>query len=175
VKAERQLVLWAIAAVVVITVATAVFAPENNSDDPRPSVDNAGPYGAKATYVLLQRLGYKVERSERPLTELDSLDATHTTVVLANSFGSSSKEEQKALAGYLMRGGRVVADGELGVDVLPGFYWKEDRQVPAVCYTKPQGMSALAQAGELVFHPSILAKEDLVLVCLSDHFGFRSQ
>ena len=161
-KGEKQLMLCAITAAVVITVAAAVFAPENNRDDPRPSIDNAGPNGAKAAYVLLQRLGYTVVRSEKPLTDLYSLDAAHTTLVLANSFGSSSKEEQKTMAEYLTRGGRVVADGELGVDVLPGFYWKEDRQVPAVCYTKPQGVSALAQAGGLVFHPSILAKEDLV-------------
>ncbi len=163
ISTEKKIVLGAVLAAVLLIVLTSVFAPAHDEDDPQPSTFNSGPQGAKAAYLLLGKLGYRTERFEKPLSLLHELDAPHTTFVLSNPSGASSPEEQKELGGFLERGGRVLADGWYGGDILPGLYWKNgaDDRVSPKCNTRPEGTSALAEAGPLRLDTELLARPDL--------------
>ena len=83
---DRRIVLWLAAVIVLLIVLTAVVAPATRDDDPSPTTYNSGTHGAKAAYLLLGDLGYRVTRSEVDAAmALDRADAQHTTYVLAGS------------------------------------------------------------------------------------------
>jgi hypothetical protein len=66
---------------------------------------NPGPMGTKVMYLLLQRLGYKTERIEKPLTEIPN----DVKLILAISpISSLSEEERTALETWVKRGGTLM-------------------------------------------------------------------
>ncbi|MGO4515921.1 DUF4350 domain-containing protein [Terriglobus sp. 2YAB30_2] len=159
---EKKLVLAGIGIAIGLIVLVSIFASSSDPNDQRPIVSNAAAGGTKAAYVLLQRLGYRVQHSDAPLTALNTVDAEHTTLVIATPWAQFEKPEQDALGDFVKRGGHVLADGIAGAHLLPGFYWLDDLRPPERCLTTPQGSSALAHAGPVLFHPAILAKDDLL-------------
>jgi hypothetical protein len=149
---DRRLLLMLCGAMLAVIVVVSVLAPPRQ-DDPRPTTTNSGPRGAKAAYLLLERLGRGVSRWERPLVELSDLDASRTTLVLAEPlYGPKELKEMKAaLEEFMKRGGRVVTTGETGAALLPGGATKGPGMFEgnAVCYTTPEGPGELARTGRV--------------------------
>ena len=140
--------------VVVLIVVTGVLAPNREDRDPTPGTWNSGAAGAKAAYLLLDRLGYNTVRWERPESELSSVDAAHATLFLAEpspSFASlTDKTRQKPFIDFLHRGGRIVATGAVAALFLPhAKVTQSDRIFTDLCITMPEGPGPLARAGEL--------------------------
>ncbi len=110
---------------VVMIGVVSVIAPASQENDPRPTVTNMGPHGAKAAYMTLQALGVKTSRWDRSLTDLNEgwsdAQVRRTTLVLAAP--AYDPTQQKALAAevkrFLERGGRVLATGPSGAELLP--------------------------------------------------------
>jgi len=98
--------------------------------------DNASSYstgsgGAKAAYLLLQTLGYRVSRSEQPPAELT--DPASTILILAEPSEPPDDQDRAAIQHFLERGGRVIATGLVGSrflsaaaapDPIRGLDWK---------------------------------------------------
>lgn len=159
---EQKFTLYGVLCALLVIAGVALFAPAQDEDDPTPSTYNAGPQGLKAAYLLLPRLGYRVQRSSDAVGQLQTADAARTTLVIPAAFGAQDEAETRVLEGFLRRGGRIVATGDFGATVLPGVYWK-DGEAPAEkrCRTTPEGDSALARVGPLLFQPGVLARTDL--------------
>ncbi|MGI4756661.1 MAG: DUF4350 domain-containing protein, partial [Janthinobacterium lividum] len=159
---DHKFTLYGILVVLLVIVGISLFVPAQAEDDPTPSTYNAGPQGVKAAYLLLPRLGYRVERSSEAIGQLQGVDAAHTTLVIPAPFGTQNEAETHVLESFLQRGGRIVAIGGFGAAVLPGVYWNENEARPDNrCRTTPEGNSALSRVGPLLFQPEVLARTDL--------------
>ncbi len=148
---DKRLMLWLGGVVLLLIVAVSVIAPATANNDPRPSSYNTAPGGAKAAFLMLQSMGRPVGRWDQPLDELASIDATHTTLLLAAPAYTALEKDRLAAAvkGFLERGGRVVTTGSQGALLLPGGAVKGSRRLSDLCYTRPEGPGALARAGEV--------------------------
>jgi len=149
---DRRIVMWLGGVILVLIVVVSVLAPNTAADDTRPTTYNTGPQGAKAAYLMLQAIGIKTSRWQRPIGELSNVDASHTTLVLAAPAYSAADQETIAAAvkKFLERGGHVLATGAAGALLLPdgkvgapGFF------MPAECRTNP-GDGPLAAAGRVL-------------------------
>ncbi|HLX00384.1 MAG TPA: DUF4350 domain-containing protein [Candidatus Acidoferrales bacterium] len=69
-RSDRKLLIAAIALMLVLVATSAVLAPPEPAPAPVASSFSPGPTGAKAAYLLLGELGYRVERWSQPLSEL---------------------------------------------------------------------------------------------------------
>lgn len=148
---DRKVVMWMIAIIAVLIIAVSVLAPNGNEDDSRPSTYNTGPNGAKAAYLTLQAIGRTSTRWERPLAELNSADASRTTLVLAEPLYSPMDHDRIAeeVKNFLQRGGRVLTTGPMGALLLPdGSVKPPTMLLTALCRTKPAN-GALAGAGSV--------------------------
>ncbi|HZL25276.1 MAG TPA: DUF4350 domain-containing protein [Acidobacteriaceae bacterium] len=147
---DKRILLWMFAVVFVLIVIVSILAPKGSDRDPRPTIDNSGTAGAKAAYLLLGQLGYKVQRWDAPEEDLDRLDAAHTTLIMADAVIPQKrlKDTKAAVQRFLERGGHVLDTG--GETLLPN---GETRPATALhtglCYTTPEGQGPLAQAGQL--------------------------
>jgi hypothetical protein len=151
-SADKRLLLILSAVMLVLIVGVSVLAPQSAADDPQPTTYNSGPQGAKAAYLLFQRLGRTSSRWERPIAELRDVDASTTTLVLAEPLYAAT--DQKELAAevkvFLERGGRVLATGDAGAPLLPeGSVKAAGMFEPGLCYTTPEGPGPLARAGQV--------------------------
>jgi hypothetical protein len=115
---DLKLVIIAVATLTVLAIAGAVIAPADNHLETRASTFNSAPDGAKAAYLLLERLGYRVERSFVPLSELRS-NPRETTLVIASPVARFAAADRRALEGFVRDGGVVLATGAVD-DLLPG-------------------------------------------------------
>jgi Domain of unknown function (DUF4350) len=75
-----------------------------------PSTYSAGSGGARAAYLLLQDLHYRVSRWERSPTELPS-DPDDVVLILADPQETPTKEERAALRQFVDEGGQVLFTG----------------------------------------------------------------
>jgi len=73
--------------------------------------------GAKAAYLLLGELGYKVERWTDSPTELPE-PASAAVVVLADPILPAFSDERPAIRRFIRRGGRVLITGRMGAALL---------------------------------------------------------
>ena len=150
---DRKLLLITAVIVLCTTVLVVLVHPQEQSDDSIPSTYSATPRGAKAAYLLLARLGYRVERSEGPLsTVADTADA-HTVLVLAEPTRAPNQQERAAVRQVLARGGRVLAAGFLAAAAVPDE--NLDNQPPTqlvagICEAEPVSFSSLAAGGKVV-------------------------
>ena len=149
---DKKLLAWMGGGVAVLITLVCILNPQKSDYDPRPIVTNNGTGGAKAAFMLLPKLGYKVDRWDAPEDELDSVDASKTTLIMADTYLDEKVEKQTkaAVKRFLERGGRVLDTG--GGTLLP-----EGKTVPAtvkntkLCYTTPEGQGPLARAGQVSF------------------------
>ena len=156
-KRDRNLLLVLGAIVLLLIVAVSIIAPSTANSDPRPSTYNTAPGGAKAAFLLLQSLGRPVARWDRPINELDRVDAAHTTLLLAEPMYSALEKDRVAGAvqSFLERGGRVLTTGAEGALLLPGGSVSPSRRFGALCYTQPEGPGPLAAAGEVEMNDAV--------------------
>jgi hypothetical protein len=149
---DRRFVLGILGAMLLVIVAFSMFAPANDDTDFSPTTYNSGSAGTKAAYLLLGELGYGAHRWEAPPGDLKNVDATKTTLVLAepNFPTEGAKQVQAEIADFLSRGGHVLATGKEGADFLPDA--KTDapsRLYQRLCFSTPEGQGPLARAGRV--------------------------
>jgi hypothetical protein len=106
-------------AMVLLSIAGALIAPPPAGDEERGSTFSPGPEGAKAAYLTLKQLGYRIDRSVEPLTALTA-DPSTTVLVLASPSGPPSDQDRRALRRFLEAGGVVLATGIGGAVFLNG-------------------------------------------------------
>ncbi len=75
-----------------------------------PSTYSSGSGGARAAYLLLQDLHYKVSRWERSPTELPS-DADNAVLIIADPLDTPTNEERAPLEHFVDDGGQVLFTG----------------------------------------------------------------
>jgi hypothetical protein len=152
---DRKMLLWLAAGMVMLIVAVSVLAPRRTDDDPRPTTYNSGPQGARAVYLALTALGWKVSRWERPLAEwnaqMNDAEAARTTLVLADPVYDPLEREQIAaeVRRFLERGGRVLTSGALGARLLGGDVSAPSLLQRGLCETTPEGPGTMARAGSV--------------------------
>lgn len=108
---DRKLLLIGGATLLVLTLAFAFVGIDPQEQGMSiPSTYSSGSGGARAAYLLLQDLHYKVSRWERPPSELPG-DPEDVLLVLAEPMESPSKEEREALQDFVEEGGQVLFTG----------------------------------------------------------------
>jgi hypothetical protein len=120
---DRKLLFAAAFIFVILLVAAAIFGGEGGEKSEIPSSYSTASGGAKAAYLLLRHEGYKVERWERPLDELQG--AAGKILILADPVEGPTKEERERLNAFLNEGGRVIATG-----IFSGTFLPENKSVP---------------------------------------------
>ncbi len=128
------------------------LSPEMPDTDFSPNTYNSGVLGAKALFLVLPELGYKVERWEAGSDGLARVDPGRTTLVLAEPEVPETQmdEVKRAVAEFLERGGRVLVTGAAGAYLLPGGAVKKGGGLyHGLCLTRPEGGGALGDAGSV--------------------------
>ncbi len=151
-KSDRRLLTWVALFLLPLIVALA-FLSQDEEESSIPSTYSAQTYGAKAAYLLLEDLGYKVERWQQPPSDLPA-DPSRTVLVLAGPYRPPLPEEKNALQLYLSRGGRVLITGaspwmylpqaEVNAESLPEPKWRE---------YQPQLLTPLTRGGAIQMSP----------------------
>jgi hypothetical protein len=111
-RADRTILLIAGASFLLLTIAVILSTPASEEEEasPIPSSYAATPGGARAAYLLLQRLGISVQRwEEPPLTFANR--GPGVTLVIAQPIINPSHAERSALRSFLENGGRVLFCG----------------------------------------------------------------
>jgi len=101
----------------VLLVGLGILLAPANTDSESATTYSASSRGAKAAFLLLRELGYRVERWENPHTALNP-DA-HTVLIIADSFTVPDAQEKAAVAKFIEGGGRVITTGMVGAMFLP--------------------------------------------------------
>jgi hypothetical protein len=153
---DRKLLWWIGGVVLALILALAILRPATADEDTRPTTTNTGPQGAKAAYLVLERLGRTTSQWNHPLAELndgmDDAQAERTTLVLAEPQYDQTELPglRKELERFLKRGGRVLAAGPSGAELLPGGEVKQPGMLqPQPCETTPEGPGELARVGSV--------------------------
>jgi hypothetical protein len=151
---DRKLLLWCVGIALALAVATGFLLPNgNDNNNPLPSTYLAGQHGARAAYETLLRSNYQIERWERPLSELAASAGPETVVIFAQPY-SRKPEEIKAVRRIVERGGRVLSTGYWGGYILPAEASDRPQEFHfAACKLEPEGLDALAGAGEVWMVP----------------------
>lgn len=154
-KKDRQLLLWVLAAVLILAVLAGIFSTEKTDNETAvPSSFLAGQHGARAAYETLVRDGYNIERWEEPLANLVENSGPGTVVIIAEP-GIFQNKDTRALRIILDRGGRILVTGERGGMLLPdGASASPEDFTFAACQLKPEGFDPLASTGEVWMIPA---------------------
>jgi hypothetical protein len=153
---DRKMLLILCGVMLLMIVGVSMLAPQSAENDPRPTIGNSGPKGAKAAYLTLSALRIKTSHWDSSLAKLneDWSDAQvdRTTLILAAPAYDAT--EQKPLAAevkrFLERGGRVLATGPSGALLLPDGEVKAPGLLESgLCHTTPEGPGPLARAGSV--------------------------
>ncbi|HTS11222.1 MAG TPA: DUF4350 domain-containing protein [Candidatus Limnocylindrales bacterium] len=118
-RGDRKLLIGAAVLLVILVVtSTVVTPPEEGEQSWFPSTYSQDWDGAEAAYLLLEDLGYHVERWEQSPTEITS-DPANTVLVLANPTEAPSQEERGTVSEFVEAGGRILATGPSAEWLLP--------------------------------------------------------
>lgn len=116
---DRKLLIVSGTLFAVLTVAATVLSPPaETSSTGLPTSYSTASHGAKAAYLLLGEMGYRVERWAAPPQELPG-QPQDVTLVLAGPVIPPSSEEQVGLRAFIYAGGRVLATGGFAAHLLP--------------------------------------------------------
>jgi hypothetical protein len=109
---DRKLLLIAGAILLLLIVATIVFAPAPDEAEGQgvPTTYSTTNSGAQAAYLLLRELGYRSERWEKPPSELPQ-DSDGKILILAGPDNYPEKEERDALLSFVRSGGWMLYSG----------------------------------------------------------------
>lgn len=116
---DRKLLIGAGLLLVVLLVAAALFSPPQIAGTTSITSSYSQSWnGAKAAFLLLQNLGYNVQRWERSPVEIEG-DAANEVLILAEPLQAPSEDERFAIRNFLANGGRVLATGASAGRFLP--------------------------------------------------------
>jgi Domain of unknown function (DUF4350) len=113
---DRKILRITAAAFVALVVLGFLLAPSNTETETASTYSTASG-GAKAAYLLLQELGYHVERWEKPSSELKP--DNHTVLVIADAAVLPDAKQKAAIEKFIAGGGRVITTGIEGAMFLP--------------------------------------------------------
>lgn len=113
---DRKVLIIAGTAFLLLVIIGFLLAPTNTQASNATTYSTASG-GAKAAYLLLQTMGYHVERWQHSATELTS--PINTVLVLANAPTVASSKEKAAIERFIAGGGRVITTGIGGASYLP--------------------------------------------------------
>jgi len=115
---DRKLLLGAAVIFVLLLAGAVIFGGGTGDKVETPSSYSTASGGAKAAYLLLSQVGYKIQRWEKPLVDLPK--DSRATLILAEPDEAPTREEQESLRTFLSHGGRVIATGMFAGNFLPG-------------------------------------------------------
>jgi Domain of unknown function (DUF4350) len=174
-KADRRLLMWAALIFVPLVLALALLS-SGEADSGDPSSYSAQASGTKAAYLLLQDMGYTIERWERPPTDIITAGyAQGTVLVLANPSRPPSHEEKDALQSYLSYGGKILI-----TDFAADFYLSQSeiqRELvtdPLGNEYQPQLVTSLTRGGAIRMSPTAYWKQcstNCLVHYADDRFG----
>jgi hypothetical protein len=129
---DRKLLLGAVVLFVLLLVGAVLFGGSGAKVD-IPSSYSTASGGAKAAFLLLSKIGYNIQRFEKPLTDLPK--GSEAVLILAEPNEAPTDGEREALKTFLFQGGRIIATGMFAGTFLPeneslpdpmsGMTWKE--------------------------------------------------
>src|SRR5262249_53195046 len=113
--------------------------PQVSGSAADPSSYSASWDGTKAAFLLLQDLGYRVSRWERPPTQLPS-PRVGDILIIANPSEAQTptQEERVAVLGFVENGGRLIVTGSTASAFLPGATEFDDSNT----YEQPEKFTA---------------------------------
>lgn len=120
-KDDRKILIGAGLVLVAVVAMGVLLRPAAESEErPEffPSSYSAGRSGARAAFLLLDELGYEVERWDLSCAKLPA-PGSGTVLVLAEPRLRRSQSETDALCTFINSGGRVLATGQTGAEMLP--------------------------------------------------------
>ncbi|MGH9396220.1 MAG: DUF4350 domain-containing protein [Terriglobia bacterium] len=123
---DRNILIFAGLALVALAAAALLLGPPSRDVSlPFPSSYSTSSRGAKAAYLLLKQMGYKVERWPNPPDELPVPSAGREVVlILADPFVPASAEERWQLRSFIARGGRILTTGAAGARLIAEAHFK---------------------------------------------------
>ena len=160
---DLTVLLVAGAGTVLLTAASFMVAPPDTLPRNDGSSYASHPDGARAAFLLLKELGYRVERSFEPVTAIRHTPE-HTALVLASPSEAPSAQDVLALQTFVERGGLVLATGPVAAHFLPGVPERSRRRndLAALRASRPRRQdralpAALTEGVESVDLPSATA------------------
>ena len=114
---DRKLMLGAGLVFVLLIAAALLLGSGEQSQAEFPSSYSTASGGAKAAYLLLSESGYKLQRWEKPLSDLPG--ATSKTLIVAEPNEAPTREERERLKTFISEGGHVIATGMFAGTFLP--------------------------------------------------------
>ena len=118
-RTDRAILTIAAVLLVVLAIATALLKPSGQRGRAGyPSSYSTKWDGAKAAYLLLEELGYKVKRWNESPAALGE-GAENKVLILASPMQPAEPEEMEALRRFLESGGRILATGETAAERRP--------------------------------------------------------
>lgn len=126
---DRTLLIVAGVLLVAMSLAALIFEPRSSGTQSLgyPSSYSAASDGAKAAYLLLTEMGYKIERSTNAPGELPDR-AQGTVLVLADPFIPASNEEKWQIERFVRRGGRILVTGGSASSLLAATDFNHGRE-----------------------------------------------
>jgi hypothetical protein len=134
---DRKLLLIAGAILLLLIVATIVFAPTPDEAEGQgvPTTYSTTNSGSQAAYLLLRELGYQSERWEKSPTELP-VDAEGEIFILAGPTDFPDKKERESLLAFVRSGGWIVYAGNFP------FLFLESGAVAPASFTRTLDLTA---------------------------------
>jgi hypothetical protein len=124
-RKDRKLFLGAGLVFVLLVVGALLFGSGEEGQAEYPSSYSTASGGSKAAYLLLSETGYKMQRWERPLSDLTA--ATTRTLILAEPDEAPTRQDKERLKAFVSEGGHIIATG-----VFAGTFLPENDSVPNI-------------------------------------------
>ena len=115
---DRQLLIAAVAVMLLLVVLTYVIRPADQKSIGIPSTYSADWLGTKAAFLLLQQSGYNVERWELPPQSLPK-NPEGTTLIFAEPSDTASADDRAAISQFVQNGGRLLVMGGRAAPFAP--------------------------------------------------------
>jgi Domain of unknown function (DUF4350) len=114
---DRKVLIMAAAAFLILIVLGFLLAPTNTETNVASTYSTAS-QGAKAAYLLLQEMGYHVERWQQPLRELLTSDE-HTVLIIADPPVIADQQAKTTIERFVWGGGHLITNGMIGASLVP--------------------------------------------------------
>jgi hypothetical protein len=108
---DRKILIIGTGVVLALLSLAAFIQPEDDLEEDHPSSYSVKSGGAKATYLLLQELGYKVDRWTQPPQELPNVADGTLLMLTSPEWVRDSSPTKEAIRKFLAAGGTVLATG----------------------------------------------------------------